>query len=119
VLFFCVFVGSSVHSSLIANFLPIWTPYTTYMACTTYTHALKHRHCHSKKRDVKRRHRLSVAQAPGREAGAHARRREDDNDDGLFVSKMKGASFLRRPPRTHCQCTHTLCAKYKENDNLQ
>jgi hypothetical protein len=35
VLFFSVFVGSSVHTSLIANFLPIWTPYATY-------HALHH-----------------------------------------------------------------------------
>ena len=36
VLFLFVFVGSSVHSSLIANFLPIWTPYTTYTPCTIY-----------------------------------------------------------------------------------
>jgi hypothetical protein len=39
VLFFSVFVGSSVHSSLIANFLPKWTPYATY-------HALHHIYAH-------------------------------------------------------------------------
>jgi hypothetical protein len=32
---------------------------------------------------------------------------------------MKGATFQRRPPRTHSQCTHILGTKDKENNNLQ
>jgi hypothetical protein len=44
--------------------------------------------------------------------------REDD-DDGPFVSKMKAATFQRRPPRTHGQCTHTLGTKDEGNSNLQ
>jgi len=42
-----------------------------------------------------------------------------DNDDGPFVSKMKGATLKRRPPCTHGQCAHTLGTKNRENDNLQ
>ena len=37
----------------------------------------------------------------------------DDDDDGPFVSKMKGATFQRRHPRTHGQCTHTLGTENK------
>jgi len=43
----------------------------------------------------------------------------DDDDDGPFGSKMKGATFQRRPPRTHGQCTHTLGTKNRENSHLQ
>jgi hypothetical protein len=43
----------------------------------------------------------------------------DDYDDGPFVSKMKGVTFQRRPPRAHGQCTHTLGTKKRENSNLQ
>jgi len=36
-------------------------------------------------------------------------------DDGPFGSKMKGATFQRRPPRTHGQCTHTLGTKIEKH----
>ena len=58
--FFLLFVGAPVHSSLIANFLPIWTPYTTYMPSTPYMHTIKYIHCHCKQRDVRRRLRVPV-----------------------------------------------------------
>jgi hypothetical protein len=68
--------------------------------CTTYMHTIKHIHCHSKKRDVKRRHSLSVVQAPGREAGAHARRREDDDDEAP-LPVLPHRSLLLTPSFSH------------------
>jgi hypothetical protein len=43
----------------------------------------------------------------------------EDDDDGPFVSKMKGAIFQRRPPRTHSQCKHTLGTKDEGNNYLK
>ncbi len=38
---------------------------------------------------------------------------------GHPVSKMKEATFQRRPPRTHGHCTHTLDTKNEESNDLQ
>jgi hypothetical protein len=118
--FFWVFVSARRSTGpLIANFLPVWTPYTTYMPSTPYMHTIKHIHCHCKQRDVKRRHRESVVPAPGTAAEQRPSYDAVDDDDGSFVSKMKAATFQRRPPRIHGQCTHTLGTKDEENNNLQ
>jgi hypothetical protein len=90
------------------------------MPCTPYIYTIEHIHCHCKRRDVKRRHRQSVVPAPGREEEEPMpTTREGDDDDGPPVSKTKGATFQRRPPRTHSQCTHTLGTKDEGNSNLQ
>jgi hypothetical protein len=68
---------------------------------------------------VKRRHRQSVVPAAGTAAEPPSYYAVDDDDDGPFVSKMKAATFQRRPPRTHGQCTHNLGTKNEENNNLQ
>jgi hypothetical protein len=42
---------------------------------------------------------------------------EDDDDDGPFVSKMKGA--ILHPPRPQRQYAHTLGTKDEGNNNLK
>jgi len=68
---------------------------------------------------VKRRHRQSVVPAAGTAAEPPSYYAVDDDDDGPFVSKMKAATFQRRPPRTYNQCTHILSTKDEANSNLQ
>jgi len=90
------------------------------MPCTPYMHTIKHIHCHCKQRDVKRRHRQLVVPAPGTAAEQPTLDAvDDDDDDGPFVSKIRGATFQRRLPRTYGQCTHPLRTNDEENNKLQ
>jgi len=78
--------------------------------------------CHCKQIDVNRRHREPVVPAAGTAAEPpthYAVDDDDDDDDGPFASKMKAATFQRRPPRIHGQCIHTLGTKDEGNNNLQ
>jgi hypothetical protein len=68
---------------------------------------------------VKRRHREPVVPAAGTAAEPPSYYAVDDDDDGPFVSKMKAATFQRRPPCSHGQCTHDLGTKDEGNNNLQ